>query len=171
RRVGRQCLTILDPGHDLCRDQEELCVAALVLQHGESAREVDLGAGRGALPGLLMRHALADDDLLQRIGIATGRQGGERKPRRQPQHPHGSDRSFRLGQKASAPAAITCLPSMPDQWLSLPNSDRHDHRRRVSGCRPYSLVKPIAPWTWCAVEVPMPIAILARSLAAATSKS
>jgi hypothetical protein len=36
-----------------------------------------------------------------------------------------------VGHRASAPAAITARPSSRDQWLSLPNSSRHDYRRRV----------------------------------------
>jgi hypothetical protein len=52
-----------------------------------------------------------------------------------------------IGHRASAPAANTSLPSSRDQWLSVPNSSRHDQRRRVRRCRLCSWVKPIAPCT------------------------
>jgi hypothetical protein len=40
-------------------------------------------------------------------------------------------RSVMVGHNASAPAANTCRPSSRDQWLSVPNSSRHDHSLRV----------------------------------------
>jgi hypothetical protein len=48
-------------------------------------------------------------------------------------------------QNPLPPAAIAAWPRTSAHCESLPNSSRHDHKRRVVKCRVCSCVKPMAP--------------------------
>src|SRR5437762_3188315 len=79
-------------------------------------------------------------------------------------------RAVRVGQSASAPQRATSRPRVAAHQPSPPNSARHDQSRRVTNWRSCSYVKPMAPWTWWAIDAPIPAASPVRALATPISK-
>ena len=68
------------------------------------------------------------------------------------------------------PEQAIAAPSRAFMDASSPKSPRQVCRRRVSSCRAYSCVMPMAPWAWCAARAASPALRLATDLVTTISK-